>query len=105
MRENRLHKNPKKGNKSDCGPHRRDVTHISSKVSCFLLKSLGYRSDRSFSHTNPYISNVTQQCRCSPDVHISSLGYLCSDEFDESLVDFRANRSQISTSRPVSLRE
>ena len=41
------------------------VTHISSKVSCFLLKSFpffGYRNDRFFSHTNPYISNITQQC-------------------------------------------
>ena len=27
---------------------------------------IGYRNDRFFSHTNPYISNVTQQCRCSP---------------------------------------
>ena len=27
---------------------------------------VGYRNDRLFSHTNPYISNVTQQCRCSP---------------------------------------
>ena len=46
-----------------------DVTHILSKVSSFLLKSfhfVGYRNDRFFSHTNPYILNVTQQCRCSP---------------------------------------
>ena len=49
----------------------RDVTHILSKVSCFLLQSFhfrrlhtGYRNDRFiFSHTNPYILNVTQQCR------------------------------------------
>ena len=26
---------------------------------------VGYGSDRSFCHTNPYISNVTRQCRCS----------------------------------------
>ena len=26
---------------------------------------VGYRNDRFFSHTNPYILNVTQQCRCS----------------------------------------
>ena len=25
-----------------------------------------YRNDRFFSHTNPYILNVTQQCRCTP---------------------------------------
>ena len=29
-----------------------------------------------FSHTNPYISNVTQQRRCFTDAHISSLRYL-----------------------------
>ena len=47
----------------------KDVTHMLSKVSCFLLKSfhfLGYRNGRFFSHTNSYILNVTQQCRCSP---------------------------------------
>ena len=48
----------------------RYVTHILSKVSCFLLKSFHfrtlYRNDRFFPHTNPYISNVTEQCRCSP---------------------------------------
>ena len=27
--------------------------------------NIGYRNDRVFSHTNPYILNVTQQCRCS----------------------------------------
>ena len=39
------------------------------KVSCFLLKSFHFRSLQQrqvFSHTNPYISNVTQQSRCSP---------------------------------------
>ena len=51
------------------GPHRRDVTHILSKVSCFLLKSFHFRmlqKRQDFSHTNPQILNVTQQCRCSP---------------------------------------
>ena len=28
--------------------------------------SVGYRNDRFFSHTNPYIWNVMQQYRCSP---------------------------------------
>ena len=49
--------------------HRRGVTHILCKVCYFLLKSfifVGYGNDRFFSHTNLYISNVTQQCRCSP---------------------------------------
>ena len=27
---------------------------------------VSYGSDRSFCHTNPHISNVTRQCRCSP---------------------------------------
>ena len=67
-RENRLHKNPLNGHKSARGPHRRDVTHL-SKVSCFYRNPfifVGYRNDRFFPHTNPYILNVTQQCRCSP---------------------------------------
>ena len=43
LRENRLHKNqepiknPQNGHKSARGPHRRDVTHILSKVSCFFF--------------------------------------------------------------------
>ena len=51
------------------GLHRRDVTHILSKVSCFYWNPfilVGYRNDRLFSHTNPYISIVTQQRRSSP---------------------------------------
>ena len=47
------------------GPHRRDVTHILSKVSGFLLKSFHFRRLQRrqvfFPHTNPYISNITQQ--------------------------------------------
>ena len=45
------------------------VTHILSKVSCFYWNPLifvGYRNDKFFSHTNLYISKVTQQCRLSP---------------------------------------
>ena len=34
---------------------------------------VGYRNDRSFCHTNPYISNVTRQCRMFTKAHISSL--------------------------------
>ena len=59
---------------------RRDVTHILSKVSCSYWNPfifMGYRNDKFFSHTNPYISNVTQQCPALlVDAHISSLGYL-----------------------------
>ena len=32
-----------KTHKTARGPHRRDVTHILSKVSCFLLKSFHFR--------------------------------------------------------------
>ena len=57
-------------NRSVRGPHRRDVlTHILSKVSYFLLKSFHFRrleKQQIFSLTNPYILNVTQQCRCTP---------------------------------------
>ena len=45
------------------------LTHILSKVSCFYWNpfiSVGYRNDRFFSHTNLYISKVTQLCRLSP---------------------------------------
>ena len=42
-RENCLHKNPQHCHKSARGPHRRYVTHILSKVSCFLLKSFHFR--------------------------------------------------------------
>ena len=51
------------------GLHRRDVTHILCKVSCFYWNPfilVGYRNDRLFPHINPYISNVTQQRRSSP---------------------------------------
>ena len=38
--------------------------------SCFFYWNpfifVGYRNVRFFSHINPYISNVTQECRCSP---------------------------------------
>ena len=64
-----IHKNPQNSHKSARGPHRRDVTHILSEASFFYWNPfifVGYRNDRFFSHTNPYISNVTQQCRCSP---------------------------------------
>ena len=33
----------KNGNRSAHGPHRRDVTHSVSKVSCFLLETCHYR--------------------------------------------------------------
>ena len=43
---------------------------MSSLLGAFdLLKSfifVGYGNDWFFPHTNPYISNVTQQWRCSP---------------------------------------
>ena len=59
---------PLNGHKSTHGPHRRDVTHILCRVSCFYgnFDFVGYRNDRFFPHTNPYIMNVMQQCLCSP---------------------------------------
>ena len=62
------------GRKSAHGPQGRDVTHILCKVSYFfLLKSFHFRRLRKRSffhtrsppvHTNPYISNLMQQCQC-----------------------------------------
>ena len=50
--------------------HRSDVTHILCKASCFFYWNpfifAGDGNDRFFPNTNPYIPNVTQQCRCSP---------------------------------------
>ena len=67
--------------KSARGLHRRDVTHMLSKVSDFLLKSgpfffVGYRNDRFFSHANPYISALFPMLRNNADAHIWRLGYL-----------------------------
>ena len=61
------------------GLHRRDVTHILSKVSCFYWNPfifVGYRNDRFFS---PYKSLYFECYATTPklaDAHISSLGYL-----------------------------
>ena len=45
------------------------MTHILCKVSCFFfieISSFSYVTETIvFSHTNPNISNVTQQCQCS----------------------------------------
>ena len=38
---------------------------------------VGYRNDRLFSYSNPYISAVFRVLRSNADGHISSLGYLC----------------------------
>ena len=51
--------------------HRRDVTRILCKISCFFVEILSFSLVTEtigffFSHTNPYISNVMQQCRWSP---------------------------------------
>ena len=46
--------------------------HHATQAIVFVLKSfhdfifVGCRNERFFSHSNPYISNVTQQCWCSP---------------------------------------
>ena len=51
--------------------HTGEMKHILCKVSCLLLKPFRFRRFQKrqvFLHTNPYIQNVMQQCRC--------LGYL-----------------------------
>ena len=56
------------GHKSARKPHRKEETHNLSKVSRFLFKSFYIRrlqKQMFFSDTNPYILNVTQQCRWS----------------------------------------
>ena len=61
------------------GLHRRDVTHILSKVSCFYWNPfifVGYRNDRFFF---PYKSLYFECYATTPklaDAHFSSLGYL-----------------------------
>ena len=59
------------GHKSARGLHRSDVTHILSKVSCFFfIETLSFSQVTEtivfFPRANLCISNVTQQCRCSP---------------------------------------
>ena len=53
-----------------------DLTHVLSKVSCFLLKSFHFRRIQKrwvFSRTNTYISAVFRMLRNNADAHISSL--------------------------------
>ena len=79
QRENRLHKNPQNGHKSARGPHRRDVTHILSKVSGFLLKSFHFRRLRKRCFFPIQILIFLEYYATMPmlaDAHISSLGYL-----------------------------
>ena len=79
QRENRLHKNPQNGHKSARGPHRRDVTHILSKVSGFLLKSFHFRRLRKRCFFPIQILIFLEYYATMPmlaDAHIQSLGYL-----------------------------
>ena len=74
--------------------HTRDVTHILSKVSCFYWNPfifVGYRNDRFFSYTNPYISAVFRVLRGNADGHISSLRYPRS-----SLTETKSSRKESS---------
>ena len=83
-RENGLHKNPENGHKSARGPHRRDVTHILSKVSCFLLKSFHFRGLQKRCLFLPYKSLYFECYATMPmfaDSQISSLGYLWEVRF------------------------
>ena len=70
---------PMNGHKLAHGPHRRDVTHILCKVSCFSFLNpfilVGYRNDRFF---RKYLySECYATMPMLADAHISSLGYLC----------------------------
>ena len=61
------------------GPHRRDVTHILSKVSCFLLKSFHFRRLQKLGFFPIQIFIFWMLCNNAPmlaNAHISSLGYL-----------------------------
>ena len=80
-----------------------DVTHILSKVSCFLLKSfhfVGYRNDRfSFPYKSLYFECYATMPMLA-DAHISSLGCLWSDvlsvssrqQFQQLLRNYPASR-------------
>ena len=60
------------------GPHRRDVTHILSKVTCFLLKPfifVGYRNQVFFPYKSFYFECYATM-PVTADAHISSLRYL-----------------------------
>ena len=56
------------------GPHRRDVTHILSKVNCFLLKSFHFRRLQKRYKSLYYEYYATMPMLA--DAHISSMGYL-----------------------------
>ena len=60
----------------------RDVTHILSKVSCFLLKSFQFRRLQERQVFFPYKSLHLECYATMPmlaDAHIQSLGYLCGN--------------------------
>ena len=72
MGENRLHKNPKNDHKSARGPHRRDVTHILSKVNCFFIEIVSFSlvtETTGFFLRNSYVLNVTQHMPMLADAH------------------------------------
>ena len=61
------------------GPHRRDVTQILCKVSCFLLKSFHFLRLQKRYVFSPYKSLYFESVTTMPmfaDAHIQSLGYL-----------------------------
>ena len=79
QRENRLHKNPLNGHKSARGPHRRDVTTILRKVSCFFSEILSFSQVTETIGFFPFKSLYFECYATMPmlaDAHISSLGYL-----------------------------
>ena len=70
--KNRLLYNPLNGHKSAHGPHRRDVTYVLCKVSCFFYWNpfifVGYRNNRFSRYKSLYFECYTtmpMSCRCS----------------------------------------
>ena len=57
---------------------------------------VGYRNDRFFPQTNSYISNVTQQSRCSP-MHISRAWATCGETNDNLIQDIQSRNVQLNS--------
>ena len=89
--------NPLNGHKSAHGSHRRDVTHILCKVSCFSLKSFHFRRLQKRLFFFPYKS-LYFECYATmsmfADAQISSLGYLWINVIC-SLYQLKLNRCRV----------
>ena len=65
------------------GPHRRDVTHFLSKISCFSLKL--FKFSLVTETIGFFRTNSCFKCYATDADSISSLGYLCSNQSRSSL--------------------